>query len=59
MITSAESSEASDVQAVRHRTMVVYGTLDWRRVYALATGDLGGLDAFCATPADRARGRSS
>jgi len=30
------------------------GALDWRRVYALASSDLGDLDAFCATLADRA-----
>jgi uncharacterized protein YutE (UPF0331/DUF86 family) len=30
-----------------------YGVLDARRVYALATSDLGDLDAFCATLARR------
>lgn len=35
-----------------------YGVLDWRRVYALATPDLGDLDGFCATLAARARGEA-
>jgi len=42
--------------AFRNLVAHQYGTLDWRRVYALATSD---PDAFCATLADRARGRNS
>ena len=32
-----------------------YSALDWRRVHALATFDLGDLEAFCAILADRVR----
>jgi uncharacterized protein YutE (UPF0331/DUF86 family) len=41
--------------AFRNLVAHQYGVLDWRRVYALAASDLGDLDAFCATLADRAR----
>lgn len=41
--------------AFRNLVAHQYGALDWRRVYALAGSDLGDLDAFCATLADRAR----
>jgi hypothetical protein len=35
-----------------------YGILDWQRVHALATSDLGDLDALCAILADRTREQS-
>lgn len=41
--------------AFRNLVAHQYGVLDWRRVYALAASDLGDLDAFCTTLADRAR----
>jgi uncharacterized protein YutE (UPF0331/DUF86 family) len=31
-----------------------YGALDWRRVHALASSNLGDLERFCAVLADRA-----
>lgn len=40
--------------AFRNLVAHQYGALDWRRVYALAAGDLGDLDAFCAVLADQA-----
>lgn len=43
--------------AFRNLVAHQYGVLDWRRVYALAASDLGDLDAFCATLAERARGQ--
>jgi hypothetical protein len=39
------------VRAVTHQ----YGILDWQRVHALASSDLGDLDTFCAILADRVR----
>lgn len=42
--------------AFRNLVAHQYGALDWRRVYALASSDLGDLDTFCATLAGRARG---
>jgi hypothetical protein len=33
-----------------------YGALDWRRDHALASSDLGDLEAFCATIARLAGG---
>lgn len=42
--------------AFRNLVAHQYGALDGRRVYALAASDLGDLDAFCATLADRMRG---
>ena len=44
--------------AFRNLVAHQYGVLDWRRVYALAAADLGDLDTFCATLADRARGQA-
>lgn len=41
--------------AFRNLVAHQYGVLDWRRVHALAALDLGDLEAFCATLADRAR----
>ena len=41
--------------AFRNLVAHQYGVLDWRRVYALATSDLGDLDTFCATLADLVR----
>ncbi|HEU4366800.1 MAG TPA: DUF86 domain-containing protein [Methylomirabilota bacterium] len=42
--------------AFRNLVAHQYGALDWRRVYALASSDLGDLDTFCAMLAGRARG---
>ena len=42
--------------AFRNLVAHQYGVLDWSRVYALATSELGDLDGFCGTLADRARG---
>ena len=44
------------VAAAAFRNLVAhqYGALDWRRVYALASSELGDLDMFCATLAKRA-----
>lgn len=39
--------------AFRNLVAHQYGVLDSRRVYALATSDLGDLDVFCATLARR------
>ena len=44
--------------AFRNLVAHQYGVLDWRRVYALAASDVGDLDAFCATLAERARGQA-
>ena len=44
--------------AFRNLVAHQYGALDWRRVYALAASDLGDIDAFCATLAERARGQA-
>ena len=44
--------------AFRNLVAHQYGALDWRCVYAFAASDLGDLDAFCATLADRARNRA-
>ena len=44
--------------AFRNLVAHQYGALDWRRVYALAASDLGDVDAFCATLAERARGQA-
>ena len=43
--------------AAAFRSLVAhqYGALDWRRVYALASSELGDLDVFCATLAGRAQ----
>ena len=41
--------------AFRNLVAHQYGVLDWRRVYARATSDLGDFDTFCATLADRVR----
>ena len=41
--------------AFRNLVAHQYGVLDWRRVYALARSDLGDLDTFCATLAERVR----
>jgi uncharacterized protein YutE (UPF0331/DUF86 family) len=43
--------------AAAFRNLVAHqdGVLDWRRVYALASSDLGDLDRFCATLAARIR----
>ncbi len=41
--------------AFRNLVAHQYGVLDWRRVYALASSDLGDLDTFCATLAERVR----
>jgi uncharacterized protein YutE (UPF0331/DUF86 family) len=41
--------------AFRNLVAHQYGILDWRRVHALATSDLGDLDAFCAILAARVR----
>ena len=51
---------AARLAAAAFRNLVAhqYGVLDWRRVHALATSDLGDLDIFCATLADRARGQT-
>ena len=40
--------------AFRNLVAHQYGALDWRRVYALASSELGDLDVFCATLAERA-----
>jgi uncharacterized protein YutE (UPF0331/DUF86 family) len=40
--------------AFRNLVAHQYGALDWRRVYALASSELGDLDVFCATLAKRA-----
>jgi uncharacterized protein YutE (UPF0331/DUF86 family) len=40
--------------AFRNLVAHQYGVLDWRRVYALATSNLGDLDTFCAALAGRA-----
>lgn len=41
--------------AAAFRNLVAHqdGALDWRRVYVLASSDLGDLDAFCAALAAR------
>ena len=39
--------------AFRNLVAHQYGALDWRRVYALAAVDLGDVDRFCATLAER------
>ena len=41
--------------AFRNLVAHQYGALDWHRVHALAASDLGDLDTFCATLANRAR----
>ena len=40
--------------AFRNLVAHQHGALDWRRVYALASSELGDLDVFCATLAKRA-----
>jgi uncharacterized protein YutE (UPF0331/DUF86 family) len=42
--------------AFRNLVAHQYGVLDWRRVHALASSDLGDLETFCATIARRAAG---
>ena len=49
------ASRLAAAAAFRNLVAHQYGILDWRRVYALATSDLGDLDTFCATLAGRAR----
>jgi uncharacterized protein YutE (UPF0331/DUF86 family) len=44
--------------AFRNLVAHQYGVLDWRRVYALASSDLGDLDTFCAALAAQARGHA-
>jgi uncharacterized protein YutE (UPF0331/DUF86 family) len=44
--------------AFRNLVAHQYGILDWRRVYAFAASNLGDLDAFCATLAERLRHRA-
>ena len=56
VIPDALAARLAAAAAFRNLVAHQYGVLDWRRVYALATSELGDLDAFCGTLADRARG---
>ena len=52
------ATRLASAAAFRNLIAHQYGVLDARRVYALATSDLGDLDAFCAALARRASDRS-
>ena len=54
VIPSEMATPLAAAAASRNLVAHQYGALDWGRVYALATSDLGDLDAFCATLAGRA-----
>jgi uncharacterized protein YutE (UPF0331/DUF86 family) len=56
VIPDALAARLAAAAAFRNLVAHQYGVLDWRRVYALATSELGDLDAFCGTLADRACG---
>jgi len=56
VIPSELAARLAAAAAFRNLVAHQYGVLDWRRVYALASADLGDLDTFCATLAGRARG---
>lgn len=55
VIPSDLATRLAGAAAFRNLIAHQYGVLDWRRVYALAASDLGDLDGFCVTLADRAR----
>jgi len=54
VITRQMATRLAGAAAFRNLVAHQYGALDWRRVYALATSDLGDLDGFCSTLASRA-----
>jgi uncharacterized protein YutE (UPF0331/DUF86 family) len=56
VIPSELATRLAAAAAFRNLVAHQYGALDWRRVYTLASSDIGDLDAFCATLAGRARG---
>jgi uncharacterized protein YutE (UPF0331/DUF86 family) len=56
VIPDALAARLAAAAAFRNLVAHQYGVLDWRRVYALATSELGDLDTFCGTLADRACG---
>jgi uncharacterized protein YutE (UPF0331/DUF86 family) len=58
VIAGALATRLGGAAAFRNLVAHQYGALDWRRVYTLAATDLGDLEAFCATLADRLRGRA-
>jgi uncharacterized protein YutE (UPF0331/DUF86 family) len=53
VITREMANRLGGAASFRNLVAHQYGALDWRRVYALAATDLGDLDSFCATLADR------
>lgn len=53
VIPDALAARLAAAAAFRNLVAHQYGVLDWRRVYALATSELGDLDAFCGTLAAR------
>lgn len=56
VIPDALAARLAAAAAFRNLVAHQYGVLDWRRVYALATSELGDLDTFCGTLADLTRG---
>jgi uncharacterized protein YutE (UPF0331/DUF86 family) len=56
VIPAALATRLGAAAAFRNLVAHQYGVLDWRRVHALASSDLGDLEAFCATLAARAGG---
>jgi uncharacterized protein YutE (UPF0331/DUF86 family) len=56
IIPPALAARLGAAAAFRNLVAHQYGVLDWRRVHALASSDLGDLETFCATLARRASG---
>jgi uncharacterized protein YutE (UPF0331/DUF86 family) len=54
VVPSDLATRLAAAAAFRNLVAHQYGVLDWRRVYALATSNLGDLDTFCAALAGRA-----
>ena len=54
IIAREMATRLAGAAAFRNLVAHQYGALDWRRVYALATSDLGDLESFCSILAGRA-----